>query len=121
MKRREETFGDGSVKLCRAWPVTDSTSVSPTDEGNEALIAAGLPALEREQMDRALKAMIGKVLISPSELSDMMSTEPVPSDADAFVNVPDKLAKYFSPNPGEGETHLARGASSAGRNLLTTL
>jgi hypothetical protein len=23
--------------------------------------------------------------------------------ADAFVNVPDKFAKYFSPDPGEGD------------------
>jgi ferredoxin len=28
---------------------------------------------------------------------------PAPPDADAFVNVPDKFAKYFSPNPGEGD------------------
>jgi ferredoxin len=28
--------------------------------------------------------------------------KPAPPDADAFVNVPDKFAKYFSPNPGEG-------------------
>jgi ferredoxin len=27
--------------------------------------------------------------------------KPAPPDADAFVNVPDKYAKYFSPNPGE--------------------
>jgi ferredoxin len=26
-----------------------------------------------------------------------------PPDADAFVGVPDKFAKYFSPNPGEGD------------------
>ena len=26
-----------------------------------------------------------------------------PPDADDFVNVPDKFAKYFSPNPGEGD------------------
>jgi ferredoxin len=29
--------------------------------------------------------------------------KPAPPDADAFVNVPDKFAKYFSPNPGEGD------------------
>jgi ferredoxin len=29
--------------------------------------------------------------------------KPAPADADAFVNVPDKSAKYFSPNPGEGD------------------
>jgi ferredoxin len=29
--------------------------------------------------------------------------KPAPPDADAFVNVPDKYAKYFSPNPGEGD------------------
>jgi ferredoxin len=29
--------------------------------------------------------------------------KPAPQDADAFVNVPDKFAKYFSPNPGEGD------------------
>ena len=29
--------------------------------------------------------------------------KPAPADADAFVNVPDKFAKYFSPNPGEGD------------------
>jgi hypothetical protein len=27
--------------------------------------------------------------------------KPAPPDADAFVGVPDKFAKYFSPNPGE--------------------
>ena len=29
--------------------------------------------------------------------------KPAPPDADAFVNVPDKFDKYFSPNPGEGD------------------
>jgi ferredoxin len=29
--------------------------------------------------------------------------KPAPADADDFVNVPDKFAKYFSPNPGEGD------------------
>ena len=29
--------------------------------------------------------------------------KPAPPDADAFVKVPDKFAKYFSPNPGEGD------------------
>jgi ferredoxin len=29
--------------------------------------------------------------------------KPAPPDADAFVGVPDKFAKYFSPNPGEGD------------------
>jgi hypothetical protein len=29
--------------------------------------------------------------------------EETPPDADAFVDVPDKFAKYFSPNPGEGD------------------
>ena len=29
--------------------------------------------------------------------------KPAPLDADTFVNVPDKFAKYFSPNPGEGD------------------
>jgi hypothetical protein len=29
--------------------------------------------------------------------------KPAPPDADAFVNVPDKFAKYFSANPGEGD------------------
>jgi len=29
--------------------------------------------------------------------------KPAPPDADAFVNVPDKYAKYFNPNPGEGD------------------
>jgi len=29
--------------------------------------------------------------------------KPAPPDADAFVNAPVKFAKYFSPNPGEGD------------------
>ncbi len=29
--------------------------------------------------------------------------KPAPPDADAFVGVPDKFAKNFSPNPGEGD------------------
>jgi ferredoxin len=29
--------------------------------------------------------------------------KPAPPDADAFVGVPDKFAKYFSSNPGEGD------------------
>ena len=29
--------------------------------------------------------------------------KPAPPDADAFVGVPDKFAKYFSPNPGESD------------------
>ena len=29
--------------------------------------------------------------------------KPAPPDADAFVGVPDKFAKYFSPNPGDGD------------------
>ena len=29
--------------------------------------------------------------------------KPAPPDADAFVDVPDKFAKCFSPNPGEGD------------------
>jgi hypothetical protein len=31
------------------------------------------------------------------------SSASAPTEADAFVNVPDKFAKYFSPNPGEGD------------------
>src|SRR6476620_10652095 len=31
-------------------------------------------------------------------------------DADAFVNVPDKFAKYFSRNPGEGDQAKFRNA-----------
>jgi ferredoxin len=44
--------------------------------------------------------------------------KPAPPDADDFVNVPDKFAKYFSPNPGEGDqgegVHTPCG--SGGRN-----
>ena len=29
--------------------------------------------------------------------------KPAPPDADSFVGVPDEFAKYFSPNPGEGD------------------
>jgi len=29
--------------------------------------------------------------------------KPAPPDADEFVGVPDKFAKYFSPNPGGGD------------------
>ena len=29
--------------------------------------------------------------------------KPAPPDADAFVGAPDKFAKYFSSNPGEGD------------------
>jgi hypothetical protein len=32
-----------------------------------------------------------------------MSASAFVSRPDAFVNVPDKFAKYFSPNPGEGD------------------
>src|SRR5215467_974958 len=32
--------------------------------------------------------------------------KPAPPDADAFVGVPDKFAKYFSPNPGTSPSPL---------------
>jgi ferredoxin len=35
--------------------------------------------------------------------------KPAPPDADAFVGVPDKFAKYFSPNPGESDQPIAPG------------
>jgi hypothetical protein len=37
--------------------------------------------------------------------------KPAPPDADAFVGVPDKFAKYFSPNPGEGDKAPALGSA----------
>jgi len=37
--------------------------------------------------------------------------KPAPPDADAFVGVPDKFAKYFSPNPGEGDYAPALGSA----------
>jgi hypothetical protein len=39
----------------------------------------------------------------PSWLPNITRKKPAPPDADAFVGVPDKFAKYFSPNPGEGD------------------
>jgi ferredoxin len=42
------------------------------------------------------------VLLARSHLA-ITRKKPAPPDADAFVNVPDKFDKYFSPNPGEGD------------------
>src|SRR5262249_38999435 len=39
-----------------------------------------------------------------SEIShNITRNKPAAPDADAFVDVPDKFAKSFSPNPGEGD------------------
>ena len=38
-----------------------------------------------------------------SEILPNIKRKSLPPDPDAFVNVPDKFAKYFSPNPGEGD------------------
>ena len=34
---------------------------------------------------------------------NITTKKPAPPDADAFTKEPDKFAKYFTPNPGEGD------------------
>jgi ferredoxin len=42
-------------------------------------------------------------LLGQERWPNITKKKPAPPDADACVNLPDKFAKYFSPDPGEGD------------------
>jgi ferredoxin len=103
---------------CIKCKYTDCVEVCPVDcfyEGENMLVIAPdecihcgvcvpvcpLEAIESET-DPGAERWLALNALYAKQWPNIMAKKAAPPDAEAWEGVPDKLAKYFSPNPGEG-------------------
>ena len=102
------------TEVCIKCKYTDCVEVCPVDcfyEGENMLVIHPDECIEPECPVDAIKPDTEPNLERWLEVNrqyseawpNITTKKPAPPDADAFTKEPDKFAKYFTPNPGEGD------------------